>query len=360
MTRLIKKVSAKAGLTPGTMVFVGDRKTETVKITIMDYDDASLRELEVGSVEECFPFKDSPTVTWIDMTGVHDVDAVERLGGYFGVHPLLLEDIVNTGERPKMEETDAYVFVALKMLYNGSQPNGYISEQVSLVFGKNFVISFQEKESDVFDSVRERIRRTVPRKRLMGADYVAYSLIDAIVDNYFIILEHLGERIETLEDVLLIDPAPGSLGAIHEMKRELILMRKRIWPLREVVGALERSESHLFHDYTRVYIRDLYEHVIQVIDTVETFRDMVAGLIDIYLSSVSNKMNQVMKVLTVIATIFIPLGFLAGVYGMNFDTSASPFNMPELRHPFGYIGFWTLAIMVGGGFLWFFKRKHWV
>ena len=194
----------------------------------------------------------------------------------------------------------------------------------------------------------------------MGTDYLAYAMVDAVVDHYFYILESLGERIQDMEDELAETPQKESLGIIHELKRELIYMRRSVWPLREVIGGLDRSESDLIHDYTAPYIRDLYEHTVQVIDTVETFRDMVSGLLDIYLSSVSNKMNEVMKVLTIIATIFIPLGFLAGVYGMNFDTSISPFNLPELGFRYGYPLFWLTALLIGGGLFWFFKRKRWI
>jgi len=360
MTHLMKRVSKKAGLEPGTPVFVGTKKMEKVKISVIDYTETEYQEKTVASVDECFPFRDTPSLTWIDIIGVDDVETIERFGKHFNLHPLILEDIVHTGQRPKMDETDYYIFLVLKMIYYTEGDDHYTAEQVSIIFGKNLVISFQEKEGDVFNSVRERIRKTVPRSRFMGTDYLAYALVDAVVDNYFKVLERLGEQIEALEDVLVTNPKPENLETLHDMKRELILMRKRIWPLREVVGGLERLESELIHEYSRIYIRDLYEHVIQVIDTVETFRDMASGLLDIYLSSVSNKMNEVMKVLTIIATVFIPLGFLAGVYGMNFNTDASSFNMPELGLPYGYIGFWVLVLMTGGGLFWFFKRKRWL
>lgn len=360
MTRLIKRMSEKIGKAPGSLTFIGEKHLEKVKITIMDYDAEHLQEKDVERIEDCFPFKETPTVTWINISGIHDVAVVEKLGSHFGLHPLVQEDILNTGQRPKLEDSDEYFYIALKMIYIEMDKDYFSSEQVSIIFGDNFVISFQEKEGDVFDPVRERIRKTIPRTRMLGADYLAYSLIDAVVDNYFTVLEHLGEGIERIEDVLINQPSPHNLETIHDMKRELILMRKRIWPLREVISALSRSDSKLIHDYTDPYIRDLYEHVIQVIDTVETFRDMVSGLIDMYLSSVSNKMNEVMKVLTIIATIFIPLSFLAGVYGMNFDRSIGEWNMPELGFAYGYVGFWVIALAVGVGLFVFFKRKGWV
>lgn len=360
MSRPIKRISKKSGLKPGAIVYVGKERSEEVTIDVIDYDQTELTETRVKTIEESFPFKDTITITWINVNGIHDVKTIEKLGGHFGIHALTLEDIANTGHRPKIEETDDYVFVVLKMLYNDAQSGNHLSEQVSIIFGRNFVISFQEKEGDVFNAVRERIRKTIPRVRFMGADYLAYALIDAVVDNYFLVLENIGEGIGSLENELVEDPAPENLETLHDLKREMIYIRKAIWPLREVVGGLERMESDLIHDYTGMYLRDLYEHTIQVIDTVETYRDMVSGLLDIYMSSISNKMNQVMKVLTIIATIFIPLSFLAGVYGMNFDTSSSPFNLPELGFRYGYIAFWAVVLIVGIGLMVFFRRKKWL
>jgi len=360
MMRLVKRVSKKAGLKPGAVVFVGDRKVDEVTIEIFDYTDTELQEKRVTAIEDCFPFKDSPTITWINISGIHDVKTIEKIGNHFGMHPLVMEDIVNTGQRPKMEEQNGLIFLVLKMLYNHPDTELLETEQVSIIVGSNFVISFQEIKGDVFDPIRERIRKTLPRVRFMHTDYLAYTLIDAIVDNYFLVLEQIGEDVESIEEKLVKNPQTEDLETIHDLKRQLIAMRKSVWPLREVIGGLDRLESSLIHDTTKPYVRDLYEHTIQVIDTVETFRDMVSGLLDIYMSSISNKMNEVMKVLTIIATIFIPLGFLAGVYGMNFDSSASPFNMPELGARYGYPVFWVVALAIGGGLLWFFKRKRWL
>jgi magnesium transporter len=275
------------------------------------------------------------------------------------VHPLIREDIANTGQRPKLEICDDYIFLSIKMLYPDADKDQIVSEQISCIFGGNFVISFQERTGDVFEPVRARLRKAVPRVRFMTSDYLAYTLVDAIVDHYFVILENLAVRIESTEDDLLDDPTPAILATIHDLKRQLIIIRKATWPLREVISGLERSESALIQGSSRPYIRDVYEHTIQVIDTVEIFRDMVSGLLDIYLSSVSNKMNEIMKVLTIIATIFIPLGFLAGVYGMNFDT-ASRYNMPELSLRYGYLLFWGLVVLVSGGLLLFFRKKRWI
>jgi magnesium transporter len=360
MPRLIKRAKKKLGLKPGAVVYVGEKRIETVAITVIDYDQTNYQEKTVTKVQECFPFKDTPTITWINLSGIHDVEIIEKLGQHFGLHPLILEDVVNTGHRPKLEETDAFIFTVLNMLYLKPDDHDVLSEQVSIIFGNNYVISFQEKPGDVFDAVRERIKKTVPRVRFLGADYLAYALIDAIVDHYFVVLESIGERVESLEEKLVVHPVSEHLHTIHSLKRELVFMRRAVWPLREVVGGLDRLETSLVHDSMRMYLRDLYEHTVQVIDTVETFRDMVSGLLDIYLSSVSNRMNEVMKVLTIIATVFIPLGFLAGVYGMNFDTSVSPFNLPELGFRYGYPLFWLLVLIVGGALLWFFRRKRWL
>jgi len=360
MTLYIKKAKKKLGLKPGSVVYVGEKRVEKVTIDVIDYTDSDFTEKRVDNIEECFPFKESPTMSWINITGIHETDIVERLGKHFDMHPLVLEDIVNTGQRPKMEDTGEYIFVVLKMLYKADEDGELSAEQVSILFGKNWVITFQEKPQDVFELVRQRIKRTVPRVRFMTADYLAYTLIDAAVDHYFLVLEDVGERIEALEDEIADSPKQESLATIRELKKQLIFMRKAVWPLREVIGGLERTESKLIKDSTEPYIRDLYEHTIQVIDTVETFRDMVSGLLDLYHTGVSNHMNEVMKVLTIIATIFIPLGFLAGVYGMNFDTGASPFNLPELGFRFGYPMFWGAVVIVASGLLWFFRRKNWL
>lgn len=352
--RIIQKRQRKVGLPPGTLVYTGDNKTETVRIAIIDYDEAQFQEKETKNVEECFPFKDKPTVTWINIDGVHQVDIIEKIGEHFGLHPLVLEDIVNTGQRPKMEDFVDYLFVVLKMLHYDEKEKAVRAEQVSLILGSNYVISFQETEGDVFDPIRERIRMERGRIRKMGADYLAYSLIDEIVDNYFVILEKLGEKIEDMEDALITNPTPETLQAIHGLKREMIFLRKSVWPLREVISRLERWESPLIDKSIAIYLRDVYDHTIQVIDAIETFRDMLSGMLDIYLSSVSNRMNEVMKVLTIIATIFIPLTLIAGIYGMNFK------YMPELEQPWSYPVVWLIMLVVGIVMVIYFRRKRWL
>jgi len=354
MAKVIKKASRKIGLPPGTLVHIGERKTESVKITVIDYDEARLEEKEVKSAEECYPFRDKPSVTWINVDGLHDLKVIEKIGTHFNLHPLVMEGIANTDQRPKLEDHEEYIFIVLKMLYQEKDGDDVTGEQVSLILGSNFVISFQEREGDVFEQIRQRIRNAKGRIRKMGSDYLAYTLIDAIVDHYFIVLENLGERVELLEERLLPNPEPKTLPAIQRLKRGLIFLRKSVWPLREVISGLERGESGLIKKATRPYLRDVYDHTIQVIDTTESLRDMAGGMLDIYLSSVSNRMNEVMKVLTLVATIFIPLTFVAGIYGMNFE------HMPELKWPFGYGLVWVVMAAIAGYMVLYFKRKRWL
>jgi len=355
-TKRFKRVGIKekVGLPPGTLVHIGERKTEKVKITVIDYDSKNFQEKEVHKIEECFPFKDKPTVTWINIDGLQEVGVVEKIGTHFGVHSLILEDILHTGQRPKAEDLGDYLFIVLKMIYHDENEDEIMGEQVSLILGQNYVISFQEREGDIFNPIRERIRNGKGRIRKAGADYLAYALIDAIVDHYFVILEKLGEKIESLEEELVTNPIPETLQMIHTLKRNLIFLRKSVWPLREVISGLERGESPLITEPTGIYLRDVYDHTIQVIDTIETFRDMVSGMLDIYLSSLSNRMNEVMKVLTIIATIFIPLTFIVGIYGMNFKF------MPELEWHWGYPTALIIMLLLVGFMLLYFRRKKWL
>jgi magnesium transporter len=357
MARVFKIRTTKVGLPPGTLVHVGEERTEPVRITILDYDQDQLQEFCVTSVDQCLDFKAKPSVTWIDVVGVHRPEVIEKIGNCFDIHPLVLEDILNTEQRPKMEDFDDYVFIVLKMLASLETDDGeeeIRSEQVSLIVGRGFVISFQETEGDVLDPVRDRIRKSKGKIRRMGADHLAYTLIDAIVDNYFLILEDLGEDLEVLEDELVTKPGPGTSKEIHDMKRDMIFLRKSVWPLREVISRLSRGESEIFEESTNLYLRDVYDHIVQVIDTIETYRDVLSGMLDIYLSSISNRMNEVMKVLTIIATIFIPLTLVAGIYGMNFD------YMPELRWHWGYPAVLLFMLITGLLMLLYFRRRGWL
>ena len=348
-----KKQSAKVGLPPGVLIHVGKESAHEVKITRTVYDETLFERDEVGTFDVCLPSEGGRAVTWIDVDGVHQVDILKQLGECLNIHPLVLEDVLNTEQRPKLDDYGEYLFVVLKMLHYDDQSGEMETEQISLVLGANFVVSLQEKPGDAFDPVRERIKSGKGRIRKMGVDYLAYALIDTIVDHYFIVLEQIGEKIELLEEELVTDPTPETLQTIHNLKRDMIFLRKSVWPLREVIGSLERGESPLIGEAINIYLRDVYDHTIQVIDTTETFRDMISGMLDIYLSSISNRMNEVMKVLTIIATIFIPLTLIAGIYGMNFK------HMPEINSPYGY--YVTIAIMVLIALLMgsYMKRKKW-
>ncbi|MDA8240248.1 MAG: magnesium/cobalt transporter CorA [Nitrospiraceae bacterium] len=354
MPKLMKNRSRKSGLPPGTLIHIGEQKDKKPKITIIDYDDSSFQEKEVEEISECYPFRNKPSVSWINVEGLHRVEILEKLGECYGLHPLVLEDILNTDQRPKMEDYGDYLYIVLKMLHFEEVKGTVEAEQISLVLGEQFVISFQEGlDGDVFQPVRERLRNNKGRIRKLGADYLVYSLIDAIVDNYFIILEKTGESIEDIEEKVLGNPSTTTLNDIHFLKREMIFLRKAVWPLREVVSGLERGDSALVRGSTKVFLRDIYDHTIQVIDTIETFRDMTSGMLDIYLSSVNNRMSAVMKVLTIIATIFMPLTFIAGVYGMNFK------YMPELEWRWSYPALWAIIILIAASMVAYFKKKKW-
>lgn len=348
------KRSTKAGLPPGTLVHVGEKRAETVKITIMDYDREHLEEKVAVSVEECFPFRDTPTVTWINVDGIHRTDIIEKIGKRFLIHPLTLEDVLNTMQRPKLEGFGDYSFMVLKMLYHDKRTGRLRAEQISILLCETCVISFQEYEGDVFDPIRNRLRKGQGRLRNMGVDFLVYALVDAIVDNCFGILERISEKVEGLEEVLVARPRPETLKTIHGLKRELILLRKSMWPLREVLGSLTRQDSPGIQEATAIYFRDVYDHTVQVIDTIETLREMVSSMVDLYLSSLSNRMNEVMKLLTIVATIFIPLTFVAGLYGMNFR------HMPELEWRYGYALVWGVMAVIAAIMLIYFKRKRWL
>ena len=352
--RLIPRRSQKTGLPPGTIVHVGEKRREKVKLSVISYDGVNFQEKDVNNVEEAFAFRNKSSVMWLNIDGVHQPETIEQVGKSFGLHPLVAEDIANTGQRPKMEDFDDYIFVVLRMLRFDEKENETKTEQISIVLGRDFVVSFQEREGDVFDPIRERLRNNKGRIRKLGADYLAYALIDAIVDNYFMILEKLGETIEEIEDKLVTNPTSETLQTLYDLKREMVFLRKSVWPLREVINRLERSESPLINKSTYVYLRDVYDHTIQVIDAVETFRDMLSGMLDIYLSSISNRMNEVMKVLTIIATIFIPLTFIAGIYGMNFR------YMPELEQAWSYPAILILMVIITIVMLVYFRRKKWI
>jgi magnesium transporter len=345
--------SRKAGLPPGSLEYFGEKIAGKLIISVIDYSENEFHEFKAKSVEEIFPLQKTETISWIDISSMINVETIEKIGEQFNVHPLILEDILTQGQRPKMEDMDDYIFIVIKMLSYDEKNDEIKSDQVSMVWGSNFLITFQEFEGDVFDTIRDRIRTEKGRIRKMGSDYLAYSIIDAVIDRYFIIMEKLGERIEILEEHLIENPSREAIHDIHTMKQKMLFIRKSVWPLRELISGLEKSESPLIHEATVMYIRDLYDHTIQIIDTVETLRDILSGMLDIYLSSISNRLNEVMKVLTIISTIFIPLTFIAGVYGMNFV------DMPELKTWWGYPAVLTLMTCIAGAMIYYFYKKKW-
>lgn len=354
MSRFVKQSTKKAGTAPGTLIHVGDRKMDHSRIFLMDYDQDHLTEQELESIEASFPFKDAPTVTWINIIGLHDIGLLEKIGHHFGIHPLVLEDIVHTGQRPKFEDFEDYLYTVFKMLTYDSQTGHVRSEQVSLIIGNHFVISYQEAEGDSFDPVRERIRKGKGRIRKSGCGYLTYALIDSIVDHYYDILEILGDKIETLEKMLIEEPKTIILEEIHTLKREMIFFRKQVWPVREMLNGLIKSESPILHESTTIYFSDVHDHVIQLMDIIESLKEVLSSMLDLYLSTVSNRMNDVMRVLTIIATIFIPLTFLAGIYGMNFE------YMPELKWRGGYFALLAVMIAAGATMIFFFRKKKWL
>ncbi|RMI15116.1 MAG: magnesium and cobalt transport protein CorA, partial [Calditrichaeota bacterium] len=323
MKRMVKRRSQKAGLPPGTPVFVGHPREEEVYITVIDYSPREFRQQEITRVEELLPYRDSATVTWINIAGLHQVEVLEQIRDYFHIHPLALEDILNTYQPPRVDVFEDHLFVLLKMIRPlgaerpPSEERLFLAEHVGIVILPGVVLTFQETRQDVLDPVRQRLKEGKGHIRQRGSDYLSYAIMDVIVDHYFGVLELIGDRLEILEGVVLEATEKRPVEEIYHLRRELIRFRRALWPLREVIGRLQREETPLVKSTTLPFLRDLYDHVIQVIDTLETYREMATGILDIHLTIVSNKMNEVMKILTIIATIFIPLSFLAGVYGMN-------------------------------------------
>jgi magnesium transporter len=345
-------IQNKAGAPPGTLVYYGEDRTDKVKISLLEYNENTFIEEDFYDFDECLAHVRPGMVKWINVDGIHDIQLIEKIGKQFDIHPLTLEDIVNTHQRPKFEDYDNYVVCIMKMIYYDAEVR---SEQLTVVILDGLVISFQEVYGgDAFDLIRSRIRQGKGRIRKMGADYLGYALVDAVVDCYFGILEKIGDRIELLEEELMAEPSKETLQQLHAMKREMIFVRKAVWPMREMINNIERSETELIKPSTDVYLRDVHDHTIRVIDTVETYRDLLSGMMDIYLSSVSNKMNEVMKVLTIITTIFVPVTFIAGVYGMNFD------YMPELHSKWGYPVTWAVMLTIIISLMIYFRKKKWL
>ncbi|MFC1499418.1 magnesium/cobalt transporter CorA [Candidatus Zixiibacteriota bacterium] len=352
MLRISRKPVKQIGAAPGTLVHTGERLTDKVRISVIDYDSEEYREWETDDIESCFDHVTDDTVTWVNIDGLHDVKVIEQLGEKLNIHSLVLEDILHVAQRPKVEDHDDYLFVVLKMLTR--TPEGELEvEHISLILGSDWVLSFQEKPGDIFDILRNRLRESKGRIRELGSDYLCYRLIDTIVDHYFILLHDSAERIDALEIDLEEDPDEEVLRRIYTLKHELLFLRKRIRPLYEAVRELEQSESDLVRADTVKFLSDVREHTFHVIDTLDGDRERVGDMLDFYMTTLSNRMNEVMKVLTIIATIFIPLTFIAGIYGMNFQF------MPELAwKPAYFIALGVMAI-VAVGMVAFFRRKKW-
>jgi magnesium transporter len=354
MAESMQKEVGKRGLHTGSLIHVGEKKADRVKFTVMDYDRDNFTENEYDGVDECLTYADKETVTWVNVNGLHDTEVIHKIGEHFGIHSLVLEDILDTEKRPELDDYVDFIFIILKMVLLDRETGRIDADQVSLLLCRNTVISFQEGEEDVFETIRERIRTGKGRIRKAGADYLIYTLADAIVDEYYVVLEAIGELIEEIEDELLEDPGEETLRDIYGLRREIVLLRKYTFPLRELVHKFQISESPLIEQDTKLYIRDLYDHSLQIMDTTESYRDMLSGMLETYLSLSSNRMNEVMKVLTVMASIFIPLTFIAGIYGMNFE------YMPEIHHHLGYPGVILLMFVIAMVMVYFFRRKNWI
>ena len=354
MPRRFTKMSIKPGAAPGTLIHIGEQRMDKVQLSLITYSPDAIEEHRINSLENVLAICKGTGFFWLNIDGIHDVDLIGRLGRHFELHPLTQEDILNTGQRPKLEEFDHYTYIVLKMLRYDAANNQVLTEQVSLILTGNALISLQESPGDVFDPVRSRLQKGLGRIRKAGSDYLAYALIDAIVDHYFSILEQIGIQIEEIEEDTLSNPSPAVLARIHGMKREILFLRKQIWPLREVIGFMTKNESERIQEGTRIFLRDVHDHTIQIMETIESQRDILSGLLDLYMTGISNKMNEIMKVLTIMATIFIPITFIAGVYGMNFK------YMPELDWRWGYGLVWGLMISVVVAMILYFKNKKWL
>jgi magnesium transporter len=345
---------SKAGLPPGTLLFTGERKMEQVEFTVIHYNESNVEELFPKHIDEVVQLIDTSQDTlWINIDGIHDEEIIEIICSKLLVHKLTMEDLLSVGQRPKLDEHSEYIHTVIKMFMMDDE-EAIFDEQISFILHKNILISFQEKNGDVFDGVRKRIHEGKGFIRKKRSDYLLYALIDSVVDHYFVILEALGERIEAIEMELLENPSKETLNKLHKVRRETLELRRSVYPLREVISKFEKIDESILHPDVRVFIRDLYDHTIQVIDTIEVMRESALALLDLYMNSVSNKMNEIMKVLTIMASIFIPLTFVAGVYGMNFD------NMPELHWNYSYFVVWGVMILMVIGMLIYFKRKKWL
>ena len=349
-----KKVSQKTGLPPGSLVFIGDKHEEAPELSIIDYDTTKFEVIQKATLKDAMDRKDTPPVSWINIDQLHDVELMEKLGSHYGIHPLLMEDILNTDLRPKVEDEEDYVMLSLKMLRYEDSNGNLTTDQISLILGKNYVISFKEKPDNIFEPVINRLSSSKGTIRTRGADYLFYALSDVIIDNYFTVIEKIGNDLENLEERIFTHPGEDALQQIHEIKSDLLQIRRITYPIRECFRKLENDDITLIEERTQKYFSDVYEHIVQIIETIESYREVVSGLKDLYLSSISYRMNKVMQVLTIIATIFIPLTFLVGVYGMNFE------NMPELHWKYAYFVLWGIMVTTALSLTYYFRKKKWI
>jgi len=354
MARFFKKREENKGLAPGELVFIGDQKAENPQVRIIDYTNETLRDEVLSDIKESINFIHTDTVTWINIDGLHDTELIRTVGSLFKLHPLLLEDLMNTGQRPKTEEFDNCLFVTFKMIKFDTEKNLFISDQLSMIIGETYLLTFQEKPGQWFDPVRDRIKKKKGRIRVSGIDYLAYAIFDTIVDSYIYNIERMGEKIEDLDDEIGVDVDWAVLDKINTHKKEMNYLRKQIRPAREAIIKLAKTENYLIHENTRPFLKDLQDLITQATEAIDTYREMLSDQLNMYNSSVSNKMNEIMKVLTVFAAIFIPLTFIAGVYGTNFKF------LPELEFRYSYYVFWFVLIVVALIMLYSFKRKKWL
>jgi magnesium transporter len=354
------KKSKKNGMQPGSLVYVGDEQAQYTKINMYSYNEQNVSIIDINTAQEAIAKKDPLSVSWLDIVGLNDTKIISQIGTIYGVHPLTIEDILNTEQLPKFDVFESYIFIIIRIYFYDDKINRLKSDQISIILGNNFVITFQEKPSIIFDHIKERLKHTHGTMHKKGADYLMHALLDASVDTYYQVLESIGDAIEEIEEKVIVSHASEMVKKIHGLKKNIIFLRKSVWPLREIISGLYHKVSPLIQDDTLLYLKDVYDHTIQVIDTVETYRDLLSGIMEIYISSTNNRLNEVMKVLTVFATIFIPLTFISSLYGMNFNTAISKFNMPELNWRYGYVS--VLAIMLGVviTMLRFFRRKRWL
>jgi magnesium transporter len=355
MIESLSTVSEKSGLPPGSLIHVGDVLQPVSQISVMDFGTGHLEEPQITTIDELERYRQTDSITWVMIEGLADVNIIERIGQLFGIHQLVLEDILNTHQRARFEEFDDHLYIVLKCLLPETDDFDVHYEQVSLLVLDNFVFTFKEKQDELFYPLQQRVRNPKSRLRSMGTDYLTYAILDLIVDQNFVLIDSLDEVISELEDQLLLaEPTSEILNTIQKLKREVISIRRHISPLREMIAGMLRSESPLINDKTHIYLRDVYDHSIRVIESIESYREILTGLLDIYISNISNKMNEVMKVLTVFASIFIPLTFLAGIYGMNFE------YMPELKWKWAYPVLWLAFILIPLVLIVYFKRRKWL